>query len=138
VEAAPSDTLWPPVNADSLEAPDGTRVAISDARLVVPSAQGVYFFRRANRRVGALVVNPELRESDRTPWTADDWSARVADADVQMASEPARAVEMVYARAGGRSVAWPLVLVALLALLAEALIARGVLSTRAPAAGRAA
>ncbi len=131
VDAAPDDTIRLALAADSLEAADGTRRAIDAARVVVPAEQGVYLLRRGARRVGALVVNPELTESDMTAWDDTDWERLVPDAPVVRVSEPNRVADTVYDRAGGRSIAWPLVLLALLALVAEALVARGVFASHA-------
>lgn len=132
IEAAPDDTMLLPFAADTLEAADGVRTGIDATRLVVPSEPGVYMLRRGTRRIGALVVNPEIVESNRTAWEDADWRALVVDAPVLHVSEPAQTADAVYDRAGGRSIAWPLVLLALLALVAEALVARGVFASHDP------
>jgi hypothetical protein len=128
--AAPNDTVTMPVQADSLRFPDGTQIPLNSGRLVVPDATGVYLFRRASRTVGALVVNAQVEESDVAAWGGDIWKDRIAGADVQLEPRAANVAEAVFDRSGGRSLTWPLVLLAALALFAEALIARGVFAPR--------
>ncbi len=128
--AAPNDTIAMPVQADSLRFPDGTQIPLGSGRLVVPEATGVYLFRRDARTVGALVVNAEVEESDVAAWGGDIWKDRIAGSDVQLEPRAANVAEAVFDRSGGRSLTWPLVLLASLALVAEALIARGVFAPR--------
>ncbi len=131
VQAAPDDTIALPVNADSLQAPDGRATAIANARLVVPGRVGVYLFRRGARTVGALVVNPEIEESNVGAWGAEMFRERLTGTSVQLEPRADAIATAVFDRAGGRSIAWPLVLLAVLALAAEALLARGVFTSRA-------
>lgn len=133
VHAAPDDTIAVPVDADSLQAPDGSTTAMSGARLVVPARVGVYLFRRGSRPVGALVVNPEIEESNVEAWGGAFFQERLTGATVQLEPDADRVASAVFDRAGGRSIVWPLVLLAVLALAAEALIARGVFMSRAAA-----
>jgi hypothetical protein len=133
VHAAPDDTIALPVEADSLQAPDGGATAITGARVVVPERVGVYLFRRGARHVGALVVNPELEESNVGAWGAEVFQERLTGASVQLEPSADAVASAVFERAGGRSIAWPLVLLAVLALAAEALVARGVFMSRASA-----
>jgi len=133
VQAAPADTIALPVEADSLQAPDGSSTAITNARLVVPDRVGVYLFRRGSRHVGALVVNPEIEESNVGAWGGDVFRERLTGTSVQLEPRSGAIASAVFDRAGGRSIAWPLVLLAVLALAAEALIARGVFMSRASA-----
>lgn len=58
---------------------------------------------------------------------------RLTGATVQLEPDADRVASAVFDRAGGRSIVWPLVLLAVLALAAEALIARGVFMSRAAA-----
>jgi hypothetical protein len=129
--ASPNDTINMPVVADSLRLPDGTQLPLAGGRLVVPQATGVYLFRSGARTVGALVVNAEVEESDVTAWGGDIWQDRIIGSDVQLEPRGANVAEAVFDRSGGRSLTWPLVALAALALFAEALIARGVFAPRA-------
>jgi hypothetical protein len=122
------------VGMSALERPDGTLVPLSGDRLTVPNESGVYFLRRQATRVGAVVVNPEAEESDvrrAAPAAisstllnrvqsqtvvidtiADDWRNHALD------------------QAAGRSLLIPLLIVALIALVIEAILARGAIPTR--------
>ncbi|MBM4195301.1 MAG: hypothetical protein FJ202_13135, partial [Gemmatimonadetes bacterium] len=64
--AAPGATVSRPLWARELEWPDGSTHAVSTSRLRAPERAGVYFWRRGTARAGALVVNPEVSESDLT------------------------------------------------------------------------
>lgn len=130
VYAAPDDTISVSIDADSLAAPDGTMQAIVRERLIVPPSPGVYLFRRGSRSVGALVVNPEIEESEVSAWGGSIWQSMVTGTTVQLEPNSGSVASAVFDRSGGRPLAWPLVLVAVVALLLEALIARGMLVPR--------
>ena len=83
--------------------------------------------------MGALVVNPEIEESNVGAWGGDVFRERLTGTSVQLEPRSGAIASAVFDRAGGRSIAWPLVLLAVLALAAEALIARGVFMSRASA-----
>lgn len=128
--AAPGDTLTLPIELDAMVDPDGTSTTTSSVDLVVPGAPGVYLLRRATRTVGALVVNPETEESNVEGRGEAVWEDAFAGARPLLVSAPDAVAGAVYDRAGGRSIVWPLVLLALLALTLEGLMARGVFGTR--------
>jgi len=124
------------VGASGLERPDGTVVPLSGDRLTVPNESGVYFLRRQAARVGALVVNPEAVESDLRPASAGAgaaFRARVAGREIGIDTIAADWQRHTLDQAAGRSLMTPLLLVALLALLAEAWFSRGAATTRADA-----
>ncbi|MFM9013082.1 MAG: hypothetical protein ACKORK_05710, partial [Gemmatimonadota bacterium] len=87
-----------------------------------PWRAGVGFWQRGGARVGALVVNPEPAESqpDRyaTAALAQALGATELDAD------PLTIGAATFATVGPRPLARPLLILALLLLLAEALVAR--------------
>jgi hypothetical protein len=128
--AAPGDTLTLPVDVDALEAPDGTVTAVDGVGLVVPGVPGVYRLGRAARTVGALVVNPETEESNVQGRGEAVWQDAFSNARPLLVNAPDAVAGAVFDRAGGRSIVWPLVLLALVALLLEALMARGVFGAR--------
>jgi hypothetical protein len=144
VTAAPGTAVTLPVSVEALLDAEGG--AQDDAlrsgpgvAVTAPSRAGVYWLRRAERTVGALVVNPEVEESSVDGWGTAVWQDGWTGGRVELAPDAARVVRAVFARAGGRSIVWPLVLVALVALVLEALLARGVGTVReqtTPAAGR--
>ncbi len=130
IEAAPRDTIAVPSGADQLQSPDGSLTPLTGNRVTVPARSGVYLVRRGARTLGALVVNPELEESEVDAWGAAVWQSRVTGTTVQVVDDAGEINEAVFNRTGGRPIAWPLVLVALSALVIEALVARGLLAPR--------
>lgn len=135
--AAPGDTLTPSFAIDSVRGPSGTAEAVSGVALVVPATTGVHLLRRLGRTVGALVVNPEASESSVSAWGDSVWQGAWVVATRQVESDPSRLPSAVFDRTGGRSIVWPLVLLALCALAAEALVARGWLAPAGDDASRA-
>lgn len=118
----------------ALEHMDGTLVPLSGDRLTVPNESGVYFLRRQAARVGAVVVNSDALESEMR--TADPASIDAAlRAQFQAESIVIDSVSGVWRthaldQATGRSLLTPLLIVALIALLLEALLSRGAAPTR--------
>lgn len=123
------------VNASALERPDGSLLPLSGDRLTIPTESGVYFLRRQNARVGAVVVNPESQESDMRTESANAlggyFLARVRGRAVAVDSVADDWRKHTLDQAAGRSLLVPLVALALIALCLEAWFARGVaVSTR--------
>ncbi|MDE3215911.1 MAG: hypothetical protein KGO03_05890, partial [Gemmatimonadota bacterium] len=77
---------------------------------------GTYFFTRAGRRVGALVVNPEPRESDLARWPATGF-ARLLGPRARVFTDDDAFARALFDVGAPRPLAVPL-LVALLAVLA--------------------
>ena len=118
--------------ASALERPDGSLVPLASDRVTMPNESGVYFLRRQNARIGALVANPEPQESDMRPATAAEYGTAFR-ARIDGRSIAIDTVSDVWRRhaldqAAGRSLLLPLVALALLALLLEAWFSRGVSS----------
>jgi len=94
----------------------------------VPAQAGVYFLRRQDARVGALVVNGEPSESDLTMAAADSANAAatlaglVSGRDVEAATDGTAWQKAVFSRAAGQALLLPLIALALAALLAEAYV----------------
>ncbi|GAB1344948.1 BatA domain-containing protein [Gemmatimonas sp.] len=128
IEAAPGQVVSGLRDVTGLEAPDGKLSPLAGDRLTVPAQAGVYFLRRADTRVGALVVNGEASESDIATVAADSSSAAAVLAslvngrDVVTANDAPRWQEAVFSRAAGQALLLPLVALALAALLAEAYV----------------
>jgi hypothetical protein len=129
--AAPGDTIVLPVAIDALGHPDGRRTAAGRVELVVPDTTGVYLLLRRDRTVGALVVNAPLEESNVQGWGDAVWQEPFTGGRALLVREAASVASAVFDRAGGRSIVWPLVLLALVALALEALVARGLFGARA-------
>lgn len=117
----PGTRVMVPSGVDGLEMPDGSlRPLRAGATLRAPWTAGVYFWRRGAARAGALVVNPESGESQLKALSADSLSARVVD----LVTTPERLARATFAAGGRRALATPLLLLALLLLIAESWMAR--------------
>jgi hypothetical protein len=128
--ASPGDTITLPFEIDALVGPEGDRLPGGSVDLVVPATPGVYRLTRADRVVGALVVNPETEESNVQGRGEAVWQEPFTEGRALLVSASASVSSAVFDRAGGRSIVWPLVLLALVALALEALLARGVFGAR--------
>lgn len=131
INAAPDDTITLPAGVDGLEMPDGTVQPVIGNRITVPGRSGVYLVRRGARQIGALVVNPEIAESEVDAWGAGVWQQRITGTTVQVVDNPGSVNAAVFRRSGGRPITWPLILIAVIALAIEALVARGMWGPRA-------
>jgi hypothetical protein len=130
IEASPGQVVGGLRDVTGLETLDGTVAPLNGDRLTVPPQAGVYFLRRQDARVGALVVNGEPSESDLAMAATDSASGAaalaglVAGRDVVTADDGGTWREAVFSRAAGQSLMLPLLALALAALLAEAYISR--------------
>jgi hypothetical protein len=123
LDVAPGASVTVPSGVSALEAPDGTtRNVVGGEPLAAPWTAGVYFWRRGDRRAGALVVNPEPDESDLTRLSAD--SLALALSATRTLQDPARLGRETFAAGGRRALATPLLILALGLLAAESLVAR--------------
>ena len=131
IDAVPGEQLTGLRGVTGLEGPDGKVVGTNSDRLTVPNTAGVYYLRRQAARIGALVVNPEPEESDVVGMgqgAADSAVAvmrtHVVGRDVTPATSVSAWRRLVFDRAAGHGLLLPLVALALVALLAEAWLAR--------------
>ena len=128
IEASPGQAVSGLRDVTGLESPDGTVAPLGGDRLTVPSQAGVYFLRRQEARVGALVVNGESSESELGTAAADSASAAatlaglVAGRDVVTSNDGSAWRQAVFSRAAGQALMLPLLVLALAALLAEAYV----------------
>ncbi|MDB4875496.1 MAG: double-transrane region domain protein [Gemmatimonadetes bacterium] len=120
IAAEPGAHLPRPRWADALEMPDGQRVPLGDA-VDVPPRAGTYFLTRANRRVGAIVVNPPPEESVLDRYSADELRGRMHADRTLVAPDVAAWASMAFRAAARRSLVEPALIFALLMLLIEAL-----------------
>jgi len=79
--ASPGERVTLSKGVDALENAAGGRIPLSgEASLDAPATAGTYFFIQGARRVGALIVNPEVAESRLERWggeAGDDLAERV-------------------------------------------------------------
>ena len=124
VHAVPGGHLALASDITGLELADGS-VRPGMARSgTAPAEPGVYFMKREGARVGALVVNAEPEESDLTQSTDKALLARITGNAVSASPDAKAWRTSVLDQASGRSIVWPLIALALLALILESWIAR--------------
>jgi hypothetical protein len=128
-EAAPGAPIARPAWARELEEPDGTRRPVLESRLEAPSRAGVYFWLRGTQRAGALVVNPEVNESDLARLPIAQLRSRFSGAEVAATDDAARWTASAFSFSGRRALDGALVALALLLLAAEAFVTRAVAPT---------
>ncbi|MGH7689888.1 MAG: hypothetical protein ACREN3_09815, partial [Gemmatimonadaceae bacterium] len=122
LHATPAQRMGWPAWADALEG-----VGAADAlggEFAAPAQAGTYFFTRDGRRVGALVVNPEPRESALDRWSPGDF-ARLLGAKAHVVTDDDRFVTSLF----DASTRGPLVAPLLVALLAV-LVIEGAIAAR--------
>src|SRR6185369_282507 len=91
-----------------------------------PARAGVYFWRRGTARGGALVVNPEVPESDLTRLTPATFAARFSGAPAAVLGDAGPWTASVFAVTGRRALEGSFLIVALLLLGAEAAVTRAI------------
>jgi hypothetical protein len=121
VTAEPGQQLPRPRWADAVETSAGVRNSLEDT-LSAPSQPGAYFLDRAGRRVGALVVNADPRESILDRSSAADISRHINARRVLLSGTASEFASMSFRSAARRSIAEPLLGVALALLVLEALV----------------
>lgn len=126
VDAAPGAIVPRPSWSRELEWPDGSVHAVADARLRAPVRTGVYFWRRGTTRGGALVVNPEVDESDLARVSGSALAARFGGAPLETFGDATEWIPTVFAVTGRRALEGSFLLVAALLLISEAFITRAV------------
>jgi hypothetical protein len=121
--AVPGDRVTRPAGADALESASGGRTTLDGASFDAPVAAGTYFFIQGARRMGALVVNPEVAESQLDRWPRDELKQRIVSVNARVARDRAEWVRLSFSGASRRSLVVPLLLATLLILGVETVAA---------------
>lgn len=111
--------------ATVLEDASGRAVAFDPRDATAPERAGVYFLLRGGVRVGAIVVNAEPEESDLARLAPRELRARFTGENVVVSDTPAATASRAFASAARRPLIAPLLVLALLLLIAESLVSRG-------------
>lgn len=123
-EAAPGEMIVRPAWSHELEWPDGTAHPVVDSHIRAPPRAGVYFWKRGVARGGAVVVNPEIAESDLARATPAALTADFTGAPVQVAGDAAKWTASVFVVTGRRALEGSLLGLAALLFVAEAVVTR--------------
>ena len=124
IDAAPGERLRAPTGVQAMEDGGGQVVPIGDGELAAPARPGVYFLRRAGARSGAVVVNAEPEESSLARLSATTLRSRLEGRDVSVSATADGWAESAYAGSSQRPLATPLLVLAMIVLVVEALVSR--------------
>jgi hypothetical protein len=130
--ASPLEVVSRPPGVDALESAQGARIPVSGNTFEAPATPGTYFLIEGSRRAGALVVNPEVAESQLDRWSASELTHRLSSPAARSASSADEWTRLVFSGASRRSLVLPLLIAALMVLAAELLISTGGVRTTAP------
>lgn len=89
-----------------------------------PTRSGVFFLRRGEERVGALVVNPEREESRLDRLTAAELKTRLRASDVVVSADAGEVTRRAFDASAQRPLQAVLLLLALACLMAEMIVVR--------------
>jgi len=117
--AAPGQRITRPSGVDALESTDGRRTTLTGTSIEAPAVAGTYFFIQGARRVGALVVNPEVAESRLERWAPGELRQRVVSSGARLAKDREEWGRLSFSGSARRSLAVPLLAGVLLVLGAE-------------------
>lgn len=123
-EAAPAAPVVRPAWARELEWPDGTLHPVTETRRRAPARAGVYFWRRGAARGAALVVNPEVTESDLARLSPAQLAAEFTGGPVEVSGDEPKWLATVFAVGGRRALEGTFLAAAALLLVAEAAVTR--------------
>lgn len=124
INATPGARITLPANITAFEMPDGSVNAAAARTGLAPTEPGVYLLRRDAAQTGALVVNAERDESNLTAATDKELLARISGDEVSAAPDASEWRSEILDQTAGRSLAWPLIAIALLALVIESWLSR--------------
>jgi hypothetical protein len=125
-EAVPGAPIARPAWARELEEPGGNRRPVTESRLEAPSRAGVYFWLRGTQRAGALVVNPDVNESDLTRLPIAQLRSRFTGAEVAATDDAARWTATAFSFSGRRALDAAFIVLAILFLAGEAFVTRAI------------
>ena len=124
ITASPGASIVTPPGVDAIESPTGARRSVAGDRITAPAERGVWFFLRAGRRVGAVVVEAPESESDLTRLSADRLASRLGGTRARGVTEPEALARAAFAVGSSHPVTTPLLVVAFLLLAAETIAVR--------------
>ncbi|HUQ82293.1 MAG TPA: hypothetical protein VM076_14170, partial [Gemmatimonadaceae bacterium] len=125
IAATPSARVRAPAGIQAVDDVAGQPATISNGELTAPDRAGVYFFRRGGAKAGALVVNGEPDESALGRLTSPVLKSRFDGRTVTVTADGQRWASDAYTGSSTRPLGTPLLILAALVLLVEAIIARG-------------
>ena len=123
--ATPGARVRAPAGIQAVDDVAGQPVAITGSEIVAPERAGVYFLRRGGTKAGALVVNGEPDESALARLPSALLRSRFEAGELSVSTDGDRWASDAYTGSARRPLGTPLLILAALVLVAEAVIARG-------------
>ena len=116
--ATPGERVTLPPGVEALESASGGRTSLTgESSIEAPATAGTYFFVQGQRRVGALVVNPEVAESRLERWSPDDIAEHVVGTGgARVARDASDWTRMAFTGTARRPLVAPLLFAILLTL----------------------
>jgi hypothetical protein len=136
--ATPGARLRAPAGIQAVDDAAGQATAITSDEIVAPDRAGVYFMRRGGAKAGAVVVNGEPEESSLARLSSTVLRSRFDGRDVTMATDGEKWANDAYTGSSRRPLSTPILVLAAIVLVMEALVARGVLDRGSDSAVKAA
>jgi hypothetical protein len=125
ITASPGARVRVPAGVQTVDDAGGQAQPVGEGDIVAPDRAGVYFFRRGTSRAGALVVNGEPEESALARLAPTALRSRFDGRDVAVTADAERWASDAFTGSARRPLVMPLLILAALVLVAEAIIARG-------------
>lgn len=125
IAAAPTAMTRLPANITAIEDPLGQRTSVVARDITAPARPGVYFLLAGDERDGALVVNGEADESLLQRLGASSLRDRFSGPYVRTFDEADSFARAAFEGDASRPLMVPLLALAVIALVAEAIAARG-------------
>ena len=122
IRADPAAEVRLPAGVNGFEG--DSQVFAVGAKATAPARAGVFFLRRGDDRVGALVVNPEREESRLDRLSTTELKARLRADDVVIATDPAEIPRYAFDASAQRPLQALLLLLALACLVGEMIVVR--------------
>lgn len=123
--ATPGARLRAPAGVQTIDDAAGQATPITSGEIIAPDRAGVYFMRRGGNKSGAVVVNSEPDESSLARLSGPALRARFDGRDVAITADGERWASDAYTGSSRRPLSTPVLILAAIVLVAEAIIARG-------------
>jgi hypothetical protein len=124
ITAVPGARVRAPLGIQAVDDASGQPTPVTNGEIVAPSRSGVYFLRRAGAKAGALVVNGEPDESSLARLAPNLLRSRFDGRDATITADDQRWSSDAYTGSARRPLGTPLLILAAIVLVAEALVAR--------------
>jgi hypothetical protein len=119
----PGARVMHPRGAEWLELAAGQRVPLAEDTISAPDRPGVFYFVRGERRIGALVVNPDSAESTLDRLSPAAFASHFRGRHVEIVSDSTAVAAAPWSTSPRQPIILPLLLLAVCTLFVEAAVA---------------